>query len=267
MSYLENRYVINLTLDLVNLGITQNLYFVGKENVNGSSVFKKENIDFAVFNSVTDLNQARLDNFTTLTDVSTNNYDLVDIQADVGNGQPLGPNYPTHTYYTDNINTNSRALTFSGRVSVQSDTVGLPFVPDTSANPLPYDLEFVLVIDDSNAANLTFDQINASNTLFSFYYETYPGSTKLSLEFSDLIGTSLQGAIPTLNSWNYQIAYTPTVSVVAGNTNVAFTKQNTFELTDLFNYKRSYKVLTSQTTFDTYEFLNLRNKLQKGVRK
>jgi hypothetical protein len=39
-----------------------------------------------------------------------------------------------------------------------------------------------------------------------------------------------------------------------------------FRLTDLFAYKRSYLVLNSQKKFETYDFLNTRNKLRKGLR-
>lgn len=40
-----------------------------------------------------------------------------------------------------------------------------------------------------------------------------------------------------------------------------------FRLTDLFSYKRTYIALNNQLRFETYDFLNTRNKLKKGLRK
>lgn len=40
-----------------------------------------------------------------------------------------------------------------------------------------------------------------------------------------------------------------------------------FELTYSFAYKRSYKKITEQKKFETYDFLNTRNKLRYGFRK
>lgn len=40
-----------------------------------------------------------------------------------------------------------------------------------------------------------------------------------------------------------------------------------FRLSDLFAYKRSYKVITEQKKFETYEFVITRNKLRYGFRK
>lgn len=40
-----------------------------------------------------------------------------------------------------------------------------------------------------------------------------------------------------------------------------------FRLTDLFSYKRSYLALNNQQRFETYAFVNTRNKLKNGVRK
>jgi hypothetical protein len=290
MSNFENRFVIRLEMtDLFN--DSQYLYIVTRSGVDQNSLIDSFNIDF--ISTSLDLSSNRIvssmDNY-----VTEHEYDIKDIDTEIIEDVT----HYVHPFYSENFTAERLRIDFSTTLNDDGDKSGLPFIPDDTYS-LPYDIKCRFLITNPFLTFNTFggsisgnviNNINPTNLYFTFFYQK--GDTKLPLNFSSLTSRTVQ-QINTLNEREYQIKHVninnidflyneliefPPVVVIPGlnpepepapapapELELAPETSSTrkINLTELFRYSRSYKSLNNQKKFETYDFLNIRNKLRK----
>lgn len=189
MSYNEDRFVVEATLDVFGLG-TRNIFIVAKSGVTGTDVIIPDNIDFFVSDDVTDMNKTRAYDFN-YHEITEIGYDIKQVTDMPGTTTP---------YYSESI---SQSTTFEIRQTILNNSVatssGVPFPPTGDGDfPYVFVIGIVVIGNDRTGSPLTFNDITASNLRVYFYYIKDANYLNLELNFT---------------TDNYSIGYATTTTV------------------------------------------------------